>query len=634
MKRTDFLPVSSQDLIDRNITELDFIVVSGDAYVDHPSFGTAVIGRVLESCGYNVGIIAQPVFTSTRDITRLGKPKYGFMVTSGNVDSMVNHYTSAKRVRSEDYYSPGGKAGKRPDRAVAVYCKLIREAYDDIPIIIGGLEASLRRFAHYDYWSDKVMPSILPDSTANMITYGMSEKQVAEIAKRLSSGEDISQITDIRGTCYMVESKDIPNGILNCPTYESVCMSKTEYAKSCRMQYDEHDHIYGRTLLQKHGKIAVIQNPPMPPLSREEMDKFYELPYAKYYHPDYEKDGGVPAIQEVEFSIVHNRGCFGHCNFCAIAYHQGRYMSSRSEESVLNEAENFTKNSRFKGYIHDVGGPTANFRAPSCDKQSTQGMCRGKKCLTPTPCKALDVSHSEYLSILRKMRNIKGVKKVFVRSGLRFDYIMEDSDREFFRELVEHHVSGQLKVAPEHCTAGVLDAMGKPHIEVYERFQREFFRYTKAVGKEQYLVPYLMSSHPGSTLNDAIDLAVFLKKNNIRPEQVQDFYPTPGSISTCMFYTGLDPYTLKPIYVPRKSEEKKMQRVLLQYYKPENASIITKALKISRRTDLIGDGKNCLVKEQKQYGNHYPKEGQQKWQNKKTTNKKKKVTIRNKGKRK
>lgn len=617
MDRTSFLPVSKQDLIDRNISQLDFILVSGDAYVDHPSFGTAVIGRILESYGYTVGIIAQPAINSVKDISVFGKPKYGFMVSSGNVDSMVNHYTSAKRKRSDDYYSPGGKAGKRPDRAVIAYCKLIRKTYGDIPIIIGGLEASLRRFAHYDYWDDNVMPSILVDSTADILIYGMGEKQTIEIADKLNHQINISDIHDIYGTCYLIESKDIKPGILNCPSYESVSTNKKEYAKACRIQYDEHDHIYGRTLLQKHGKQAVVQNPPMSPLSTEEMDNFAKLPYVRYYHPDYEKLGGIPAIEEVEFSIVHNRGCFGHCNFCAIAYHQGRYMSSRSEDSVLEEAEHFTKNTRFKGYIHDVGGPSANFRGPSCDKQLTHGMCKGKKCLAPTPCPALKVSHTEYLSILRKMRKIKGIKKVFVRSGLRFDYMLEDKKDDFFKELVEHHVSGQLKVAPEHCSANVLDYMGKPHIEVYEKFQKKFYQYTNAVGKKQYLVPYLMSSHPGSTLNDAVDLAMFLKKNNIRPEQVQDFYPTPGSISTCIFYTGLDPYTLKPVYVPKSSDEKKMQRVLLQYYKPENKPLIVKALTIAKRTDLIGNGKNCLVNDHITTNNikkqHY-REDSKKWQ--------------------
>lgn len=632
MNRDKFLPVSKQDLTDRGISKLDFVLVSGDAYVDHPSFGTAVIGRVLENSGYTVGIIAQPDFNSTKDIMRFGKPKYGFMVSSGNVDSMVNHYTSAKRKRNDDYYSPGGKSGKRPDRAVTVYCKLIRDAYGDVPIILGGLEASLRRFAHYDYWADAVMPSILIDSKADMITYGMSEKQVLEIAKYLADGKNISEITDVRGTCYTVQSKEIPIGILNCPTYETVCTNKKEYAKSCRIQYDEHDHIYGRTLLQKHGKVAVIQNPPMPPLSTEEMDSLAELPYARYYHPDYEKDGGIPAIEEVEFSVIHNRGCFGHCNFCAIAYHQGRYMSARSEKSVLKEAENFTKNPRFKGYIHDVGGPTANFREPSCEKQSTHGMCRGKKCLAPKPCPALKVSHSDYLSILRKMREIKGVKKVFVRSGLRYDYMLEDKDDSFFKELVAYHVSGQLKVAPEHCTANVLDSMGKPHIEVYEKFQEKFYRYTKSIGKEQYLVPYLMSSHPGSTINDAVDLAVFLKKNNIRPEQVQDFYPTPGSLSTCMFYTGLDPYTLEPVYVPKSSYEKKLQRVLLQYYKAENSDLIIKALQSAKRTDLIGNGQNCLVSGNRQFGynkTQHHREDYKKWQ---TTKKNKPKNRKSKGK--
>jgi len=595
MDRTLFLPVSKQDLLDRGIQQLDFICVTGDAYVDLPSFGSTIIGRVLEDEGFTVGMIAQPNWRDIKDITRLGRPKFGFFVGSGNVDSMVNHYTSAKKPRSSDYYSPGGAAGKRPDRAVTVYCRLIRQAFGDIPIIMGGIEASLRRFAHYDYWSDSVMPSILLDSAADLLSYGMSEKQTASIAKALAAGEPVSRLTNIPGTAYVVEASQIPYGILNCPSFEAVQVNKREYAKACRIQYDNCDHIYGRTLLQRHGKQAVIQNPPMPPLTTEELDHVYQLPYARSYHPDYEAGGGVPSIQEVEFSITHNRGCFGHCNFCAIAYHQGRYISKRSVESVVQEAEQMVRSPRFKGYIHDVGGPTANFRNPSCQKQQKHGMCPGKKCLAPEPCPSLEVSHKEYLEILRKLRSIKGVKKVFIRSGLRYDYLLLDKDEQFLDELIRHHISGQLKVAPEHCSNNVLDAMGKPHIEVYERFQQKYYQKNKRIGKEQYLIPYLMSSHPGSTLEDAVELALFLKKNKIRPEQVQDFYPTPGSISTCMFYTGLDPYTLKPVFVPRSAAEKKMQRALLQYYRLENRDTIEKSLKIVGRTDLIGTEKNHLI---------------------------------------
>ncbi len=590
-----FLPVSRQDMLERGIEQLDFILVTGDSYVDHPSFGIAIISRLLEAEGFSVGIIAQPDWRTNKDFEKLGRPRLAFLVSSGNIDSMVAHYTAAKKKRSDDAYTAGGKAGKRPDRAVIVYCKKIREIYGDIPISIGGLEASLRRFAHYDYWDDAVRPSILVDSGADILLYGMSEHQITELAHRLNSGEDIRSITDIRGTCYLTEPKNTPLGAAECPSFAQVCENKEAYARACRIQYDQQDEVYGKTVIQRHGDKMLVQNPPAKSLTTEELDRVYSLPYARTYHPMYEKDGGVPGIEEVEFSITHNRGCFGNCNFCSIALHQGRRISCRSEESILEEAKLLTTLPNFKGYIHDLGGPTANFRMPSCQKQLEHGLCKGKKCLAPTPCPNLDVDHSQYLEILRKIRKIKGIKKVFIRSGIRYDYLIEDKNEAFMRELIEHHVSGQLKVAPEHCSAVVLDMMGKPHIEAYKKFSEKFYRMTKSVGKEQYLVPYLMSSHPGSTLKEAVELALFLKENNIRPEQVQDFYPTPGTISTCMFYTGLDPYTMKPVYVPRSAEEKAMQRALLQYFKPQNRELVIKALIKAGRRDLIGSGKNCLV---------------------------------------
>ena len=531
---------------------------------------------------------------------------------------MVAHYTAAKRKRSDDAYTAGGKAGKRPDRAVTVYCKKLREIYGNIPIAIGGLEASLRRFAHYDYWDDCVKPSILLESTADLLVYGMSEHQIVEIADRLAKGESVSSLTDIRGTCYVTEPVNTPYGAAQCASLEMVSKNKAEYAKACRIQYDNQDEIYGKTVIQRHGGEMLVQNPPAYALTTEELDRVYALPYERTYHPVYEPLGGVPGIEEVEFSITHNRGCFGNCNFCSIALHQGRKISCRSEESVLREAELLTTLPNFKGYIHDVGGPTANFRRCSCDKQATQGLCKGKKCLAPKPCPSLVADHTEYLQLLRKLRRIKGVKKVFIRSGIRYDYLIQDKNEDFFRELVENHVSGQLKVAPEHCSAAVLDMMGKPHIEAYKAFSDKFYAITKRANKEQYLVPYLMSSHPGSTLRDAVELALFLKEQNVRPEQVQDFYPTPGTISTCMFYTGLDPYTMKEVYVPKSSEEKAMQRVLLQYFKPQNRRKVIEALQRAGRTDLIGSGKSCLVPPDDEYRrmqNRQKGDNKSKWQN-------------------
>lgn len=599
-----FLPITKEEITKLGWEAPDFVVVTGDAYVDHPSFGISIISRVLQDAGYKVAILAQPDWHSTKDFTRFGRPRLGFMVSSGNIDSMVSHYTAAKRKRSDDVYSAGGKAGKRPDRAVIVYSRLIKQVYPDIPVIIGGLEASLRRFAHYDYWDDAIRPSILLDSEADILSYGMGEKQTVEIANRLNSGIPVSGLYDIRGICYKIPTSEyIPTAVTDCPSYEAVCDSKKEYALSCKKQMQQQDAVRGKTVIQKHGKIMVIQNPPMTPLTREELDKVYSLPYERMYHPIYEKQGGVPGIEEVEFSITHNRGCFGACNFCSIAFHQGRAITSRSKESVIAEAKSFTKNPRFKGYIHDVGGPTANFRYPSCKIQEKVGLCKDKKCLAPQPCKQLQVSHSEYLDLLRELRKIPKIKKVFIRSGIRFDYLIEDESDEFFEELVKYHVSGQLKVAPEHCSAAVLDNMGKPHIEAYKRFSDKFYKLTNKAGKEQYLVPYLMSSHPGSTMKSAVELALFLKKEKIRPEQVQDFYPTPGTVSTCMFYTGINPYTMEKVYVPRTSKEKAMQRALLQYFIPKNKPLVIEALKAAGRTDLIGSGKNCLVTAPAGYNN-------------------------------
>jgi uncharacterized radical SAM protein YgiQ len=591
-----FLPISKEEMLKRDWQYVDFVYVSGDAYVDHPSFGPSIITRVLENDGFRIAFLSQPDWNSLDDITRFGRPRYGFFVSSGNIDSMVAHYTVAKNRRTFDAYTAGGVIGKRPDRAVDVYCKLIREAYGDIPIVIGGLEASLRRFAHYDYWDDKILPSILVSSGADLLIYGMGEKQILEIAQRLQKGEKIEELHDILGTCYLVDTVDTPFGGAECPSLDNVRNNKREYAISVRIQQDEHDAVRGKMLKQKHGKKMLVQNPPMPMLTTAELDAVYELPYERNYHPVYEKDGGVPGIQEVKFSITHVRGCFGACNFCSLAYHQGRYIAVRSHESVIKEAKLLTEMPDFKGYINDIGGPTANFRQPSCSGQEKNGLCKGKKCLAPLPCKNLKVDHSDYLSLLRKLRELPKVKKVFIRSGIRFDYLIEDKDDSFFNELVRHHVSGQLKVAPEHCSAYVLDKMGKPHIESYIRFAEKYFDLTKKAGKEQYIVPYLMSSHPGCTLKDAVELALFIKEQGLRPEQVQDFYPTPGTISTAMYYTEMDPYTLEPVYVAKEPYEKAMQRALMQYFLPQNRRLVEDALKKARRTDLIGDGKDCLIK--------------------------------------
>ena len=595
MPDTGMMPMTREELNARGIDVPDFVYVIGDAYVDHPSFGAAIISRVLEAKGFSVAIVSQPDWRSDRDFTRFGRPRLGFLVTSGNIDSMVAHYTAAKRKRSEDAYSPGGKAGKRPDRAVLVYCQKIRQLYGDIPLIIGGLEASLRRFAHYDYWDDRVRPSILEESGADLLLFGMGEHSILEVAQGLRDGIPVGELTEIRGSCYMTAPEHTPFGAAECPSYAQVCESKKAYAKACRIQYDQQDEVYGKRVIQRHGSRMLVQNPPALSLTTEELDWVYSLPYTRTYHPSYEPQGGVPGIAEVQFSITHNRGCFGFCNFCSIALHQGRRITVRSEESVIREAERIVQMPNFKGYIHDVGGSTANFRHPSCEKQLTAGLCKGKKCLAPTPCKGLHADHREYLHMLRRLRKIKGVKRVFIRSGIRYDYLMADPDDTFLRELIRYHVSGQLKVAPEHCAAAVLDKMGKPHIEAYLAFQKKFYEITKGMGKEQYLVPYLMSSHPGSTLQAAVELAVFLKQQHIHPEQVQDFYPTPGTLSTCMFYTELDPYTMEPVYVPKTPEEKAMQRALLQYFQPKNKALVLAALKKAGRRDLIGTGPDCLV---------------------------------------
>ena len=584
-----FLPITKEEMTARGWEAADFVYVTGDAYVDHPSFGPAIITRLLESQGYRVAVLAQPRFDTPEDMTRFGRPRLGFLVSGGNIDSMVAHYTAARRLRSEDFYSPGCRAGLRPDRATIVYCRLIREAYGDIPIVIGGLEASLRRFAHYDYWDDAVRPSILADSGADLLIYGMGEHQMTEIAARMAGGEPPAAMRDIRGTCYLCPLSDpLPENAVSCASFDKVSQDKKTYARACRLQLEEQDHVTGRAVVQKHGERYLVQNPPALPLTTEELDAVAELPYERYYHPIYEEMGGVPAIKEVEFSLTHNRGCFGACNFCSIAFHQGRYITTRSHASLLREAERFTHNPHFKGYIHDVGGPTANFRFPSCREQMLRGMCNGgKHCLAPTTCSHMIVDHSDYLKILRRVRELPGVKKVFIRSGIRFDYLMADPDDTFFKELVEYHVSGQLKVAPEHCAPNTLAYMGKPPIQTFNKFKDKFYELSKKAGKKQYLVPYLMSSHPGSTLSDAVYLAEYLYKNHMRPEQVQDFYPTPGTVSTCMFYTGLDPYTLKPVFVEKTAEGKALQRALLQYYEPRNAEKVIKALKMTHREDLI-----------------------------------------------
>ncbi|MCX0361838.1 YgiQ family radical SAM protein [Clostridium perfringens] len=603
MSENKFLPICKDDMIERGWEQCDFVLVTADAYIDHHSFGTAIISRVLENAGYKVGIIAQPDWKSVDDFKKLGRPRLGFLVNGGNMDPMVNHYTVSKKLRKKDLYTPKGEMGKRPDRATIVYCNKIREAYKDVNIVIGGIEASLRRFAHYDYWDNKVRKSILVDSGADLLVYGMSEKQIVEVADFLNKGFDGKYIRHIPGTCYIADSLDeIYEEHIVLPSFKEVSSDKRTYAECFKIQYDEQDPVRGRTLVQEHnGKYVVINKPEMP-LSREELDRVYALPYQKTYHPIYEKDGGIAAIEEVKFSLVSSRGCSGNCSFCAITFHQGRIVTSRSEDSIVEEAEEITKYDDFKGYIHDIGGPTANFRKPACKKQLTLGACKQKRCMSPGICKNMEVDHREYLHLLRRVRKLPGIKKVFIRSGLRYDYIMADKDDTFFKELVEHHVSGQLKVAPEHVSPNVLKYMGKPAGKTYDEFRRKFFRITERLGKKQFIIPYLMSSHPGCKLEDAIMLAEYLRDINYQPEQVQDFYPTPGTLSTTMFYTGLDPLTMEEVYIPRSKEEKAMQRALLQFKNPKNYNIVYDALVKTGREDLIGNGPKCLIRDKNSFG--------------------------------
>ena len=595
-----FLPISKKDMEEQGIEQLDFVYVIGDAYVDHPSFGHAIISRVLQSRGYSVGIIAQPDWKDEKSITVLGKPRLGFLISGGNMDSMVNHYYVSGKHRPIDAYTPGGEPYKRPDHATVVYGNLIRRIYKDIPVIIGGIEASLRRMAHYDYWSDSFKRSILLDSQADLISYGMGEKSIVEIAEALDSGIAVKDITFIPGTVYKTkESEGIYDGV-RLPTYDAMKAEPRRYAESFQFQYCNTDPFTGKTLIEEYPNgVYVVQNPPQPPLTTEEMDEIYDLPYMRTYHPSYEEAGGVPAITEIKFSLVSNRGCFGGCNFCALTFHQGRTVQVRSHESIIKEAELMIRDKDFKGYIHDVGGPTANFRHPSCRKQITQGVCKNRQCLFPEPCPNMEVDHSDYLALLRKLRALPGIKKVFVRSGIRFDYLLADPDDTFFRELVEHHVSGQLKVAPEHISDAVLSKLGKPKKEVYERFVRRYYKINEQLGKKQFLVPYLMSSHPGSTLKEAIELAEYLRDLGYMPEQVQDFYPTPSTVSTVMYYTGIDPRNGKKVYVCRNPHEKAMQRALIQYRNPNNYDLVREALIKGGREDLIGFDKKCLIRPRK-----------------------------------
>lgn len=599
-QNNDFLPISKEDMRRRGIEQLDFVYVCGDAYVDHPSFGHAIITRLLESYGYTVGIIAQPDWKQNDSIAILGEPRLGFLVSAGNMDSMVNHYSVSKKRRKTDAFSPGGIMGKRPDYAAVVYCNLIRRTYKKTPIIIGGIEGSLRRLAHYDYWSNKVKRSILLDSGADLISYGMGERSIIEIAEALAAGIDVKDITYIRGTVFRTQDPYFIEDAIVLPSYDEISTNKEAYARSFYIQYQNTDPFQAKKMAEAypHG-IYVVQNPPQKPLSMQEMDDVYALPYTRTYHPIYEKDGGIPAISEVKFSLISNRGCFGGCNFCALTFHQGRIIQTRSHASILAEAKQMTQNKDFKGYIHDVGGPTANFRHTSCKKQLEKGVCTNRQCLFPTPCKNLTVDHKDYLSLLRKLRQLPGVKKVFIRSGIRFDYLLEDKDDRFFRELCQYHVSGQLKVAPEHISDNVLRYMGKPPVEVYDRFKEKYRKINEQIGKKQYLVPYLMSSHPGSTLKDAIALAEYLRDLGYMPEQVQDFYPTPSTISTCMYYTGLDPATMQPVYVSHNPHEKAMQRALIQYRNPSNYDLVYEALKKEHREDLIGFDQHCLIRPRK-----------------------------------
>lgn len=626
--RNGFLPICRKDMEERGWEQLDFVYVSGDAYVDHPSFGHAIITRLLEANGYKVGLICQPDWKDKSSITEYGEPRLGFLVSSGNMDSMVNHYSVSKKRRQTDAFTPGGVMGKRPDYATVVYSNLIRQVYKKTPIIIGGIEASLRRMAHYDYWSNKLKRSILLDSGADILSYGMGERSILEIAEALESGIAVEDITYIDGTVCKVKSLDSVYDAIMLESYEQLKQDKLNYAKSFYTQYCNTDPFSGKRLVEPYSDhLYVVQNPPSKPLSQSEMDRTYSYPYMRTYHPSYEALGGVPAIEEVKYSLISNRGCFGGCNFCALTFHQGRIIQTRSHESLVAEAEKFIWDKDFKGYIHDVGGPTANFRAPSCDKQLTKGVCKQKQCLFPRPCKNLKVDHKDYLKLLRKLRTLPNVKKVFIRSGIRFDYLIADKDDTFFKELCEYHVSGQLKVAPEHVADPVLQKMGKPENSVYQAFLKKYKQINEKLGKKQYLVPYLMSSHPGSTMKEAVALAEYLRDLGYMPEQVQDFYPTPSTISTCMYYTGVDPRTMEPVYVPKNPHEKAMQRALIQYRNPKNYQLVMEALRMADRMDLVGFDKHCLIRPRQE--KKYQGKPDYKRQEQKKPAAKKKKAIRN-----
>ena len=599
----NFLPITREEMKERGWDQVDFVYVSGDAYVDHPSFGHAIITRLLESRGYRVGIIAQPDWRKPESVQVFGEPRLGFLVSAGNMDSMVNHYSVSKKRRKTDAYTPGGEMGKRPDYACVVYGNLIRQTYKKTPIILGGIEASLRRMAHYDYWSDKLKRSVLLDSGADVISYGMGEHSIIELAEALDAGIPVEDITYIAGTVVKTKSLDSIYDAEILPSFEDLKADKMNYARSFYTQYLNTDAFNGKRLVEPYSEhLYVVQNPPAAPLTQMEMDDVYSLPYQRTYHPSYEAKGGVPAIKEIKFSLISNRGCFGGCSFCALTFHQGRIVQVRSHESLIEEAKEITKDKDFKGYIHDVGGPTANFRHPSCKKQMEHGVCKTRQCLFPSPCKNLDADHRDYVSLLRKLRDIPKVKKVFIRSGIRFDYLLADKKQEFLRELCEYHVSGQLKVAPEHVAGPVLSLMGKPEHKVYEEFTRQFYKMIERIGKEQYLVPYLMSSHPGSTLKEAVELAEYCRDLGYMPEQVQDFYPTPSTLSTCMYYTGVDPRTMQKVYVPKSPHEKAMQRALIQYRNPELYDLVIEALHKAGRSDLIGFGPKCLVRPRQMRG--------------------------------
>ena len=623
-----FLPVCRQDMEERGWDTVDFVYVSGDAYVDHPSFGPAIITRVLEAHGYRVGIIAQPDWKDEKSITEYGEPRLGFLVSAGNMDSMVNHYSVSKKRRRTDAFSPGGIMGKRPDYAACVYGNLIRRVYKHTPVILGGIEASLRRLAHYDYWSDRLKRSVLLDSGADLISYGMGERSIIEIAEALDSGIQVKDLTFIPGTVYKTKSTDSVYDAIRLPSYEELKEDRLSYAESFYIQYSNTDPYSGKTLIEPYGEhLFVVQNPPQRQLTETEMDEIYGYPYMRTFHPSYQKEGGIPAVSEVRFSLISSRGCFGGCSFCALTFHQGRIVQTRSHASLLAEAEKMTREKDFKGYIHDVGGPTADFRHPSCEEQLKRGVCKNRQCLFPKPCRNLDTDHQDYIELLRKLKNLPGVKKVFIRSGIRFDYVLADSDDAFLRELCEHHVSGQLKVAPEHVSDQVLRKMGKPESGVYKKFVEKYMEMNQKLQKDQYLVPYLMSSHPGSSLKEAVELAEYVRDLGYMPEQVQDFYPTPSTLSTCMYYTGVDPRDMTPVYVPESPHEKAMQRALIQYRDPKNYDLVLEALKKSGRMDLVGYGRHCLIRPKQKKA---PGEGRAQGSSRdpKKTGKKKK-TIRN-----